>query len=109
MATPYSKVVLEIVGEGKTDLGCCKPPSPPNKGVVPILVHRSCGKPQGMLVKRRPYSSLQGKGSREKGPVLQTAGAYNKSDGSVFVIDSEGDLTGRKKRIGGRDAIASLP
>jgi hypothetical protein len=96
--------VLEIVGEGKTDLGVVAPPSPPNEGVVPILVHTLCDRPQKMLVKRRPFASLQGKGLAKKVQFAKRQASCNRSDGAVFVIDSDGDLAGRlSELVEGRD------
>jgi hypothetical protein len=106
LPTPCSNVVVEIVGEGKTDLGTVAPPSPPNKGVVPILVHSLCGRPQGMLVKRLPFALLQSKskGLAKKVQFAKRQASCNGSDGVVFVIDSDGDLAGRMSElVEGRD------
>lgn len=101
---PNESVVLEIVGEGKTDLGAIDAPKRPDKGVVPILVHKLCGKPPHMLVKRRGFASLQGKGLTQKVQFVKRQAFYSRSHGAVFVIDSEGDLTGRlDEMIDGRD------
>jgi hypothetical protein len=108
--TQRAKVVIEVVGEGRTDVGLTETasepsePLPPQAGVVPILVHALCGKPGAMLVKRRPYSALQGKTRAQKVQFAKRQSLYNNSRGIVFVLDSEGDLKGRKKElIEGRD------
>lgn len=104
-----AKVVLEVIGEGRTDIGFVNCPDeslfgPPDKGVVPILVHALCDKPDAMQVKRRPYSSLQGKTRAQKVQFAKRQSLYNGSHGMVFVLDSEGDLKGRvKELIAGRD------
>ena len=93
--TPSSMVVLEIIGEGRTDVGVVTPPSPPSEGVVPILVHRLCGRPSGMLVKRRAFAFLQGKRLAKKVQFAKRQASCSRSHGVIFVIDSEGDLAGR--------------
>ena len=45
--TPRDKVVIEVIGEGQTDVGFAKMPGPPNEGVVPILVHNSAASRPG--------------------------------------------------------------
>ena len=57
--TRDAAIVIEVFGEGKTDLGSDLGPQPPDKGVLPILVHRLCGRPEQMLAKRRAYAFLQ--------------------------------------------------
>ena len=97
-------LIIEVVGEGKADIG-----RRPTEGVVPILTRKLCGKPQRMLVKRRAYAMLQGKGRWRKVQFAKRQAHYNKTtDGVVFVLDSEGDqkkLKGAKKDLEkGRDA-----
>ena len=110
--TYRAKAVIEVVGEGRTDVGLVETsgepsdPSPPNKGVVPIVVHALCGKPDTMLVVRRQYASLQGRGKTraQKVHFAKRQALYNNSAGIVFVLDSEGDLKGRTRElIEGRD------
>ena len=48
---PDDKVVIEVFGEGKTDVGHDPQLRRPQKGVVPTLLHKLCGKPQRMRVK----------------------------------------------------------
>ena len=56
-------VVIEIVGEGRTDSGRGgNQPERPTTGVVPIIVHRLCNQPEPMRIRRRPLPFLQGKG-----------------------------------------------
>src|SRR5947199_5822804 len=64
---PDSTLVLEICGEGKTDVGQTAPPGktppvqePPTQGVLPVLVHTLCGKPASMTVVRRAFPHLIG-------------------------------------------------
>jgi len=86
-------VVLEIFGEGKTDIGKAKSSEPelPRTGVVAILVHMLCGCPASMRVKRKPSIFLQGKGWTQKVKFAKRQAFYNKSAGVVFVLDTEGD------------------
>ena len=54
---PENSVVLEVFGEGKTDIGKESAlPRLPDQGVVPILVHRLCDKPAVMRVKTKRYA-----------------------------------------------------
>jgi len=106
--TPNAAVVIEVFGEGKTDIGNNDVgPQPPDQGVVPILVHRLCDRPAQMLVKRRAYAFLQGKGLSQKVWFAKRQACYNRSAGAVFVMDSEGDEKDRRMRHGeltsGRD------
>ena len=103
---PKDSVVVEIIGEGKTDFGPHAPVGPPGKGVLPILVHKLCGKPQQMLVKRRSFAMLEGrgKGLAKKVQFTKRQAQQNKSDGVVFVLDTEGDMAGRLQAMTeGRD------
>lgn len=45
------KVVVEVFGEGKTDVRSGPELQRPQQGVVPILLHRLCGRPKAMRVK----------------------------------------------------------
>jgi hypothetical protein len=96
--THDAAIVIEIFGEGKTDMGTGTGMLPPNKGVLPILVHRLCGRPSQMVVKRRAYAFLQGKGLSQKVRFAKRQANYNRSAGAVFVMDSEGDERERKKK-----------
>ncbi len=111
---PERRVMLEIFGEGKTDIGEGAGPDSPSTGVVPILVHALCGKPNGMLVKRRAFAFLQGKKLPQKVHFAKRQACYNGSAGAVFVVDSEGDtreLTKKKFDLEhGRDqALPEFP
>jgi hypothetical protein len=105
--TYRAKVAIEVIGEGRTDVGLVETtsqpsaPSPPYEGVLPIIVHSLCGKPDTMLVVRRQYASLQGKTRAQKVHFAIRQAIYSpaKPAGVVFVLDSEGDLKGRKKEL----------
>ncbi len=105
MPTPESVRVIEIIGEGKTDIGNAQDrPEPPTRGVVPILVHRLCQEPEAMLVRRRPMTHLQGKGRWQKVTFAKRQAYYNGSAGVVFVIDTEGEHPKQRKELErGRD------
>ena len=90
---PEAPVVIEVFGEGKTDVRPDAEPGPPSQGVVPILMHRLCGRPPRMRVKRKAVAFLQGKGLRQKVRFAKRQARYNRSDGVVFMMDSEGDET----------------
>jgi hypothetical protein len=103
--TYRAKVVIEVIGEGRTDVGLAETSCElPAKGVVPIIVHALCGKPDEMLVTRRQHASLQGKTRAQKVHFAKRQALYNQSAGVVFVLDSEGGLKSRiKELIEGRD------
>jgi hypothetical protein len=93
-------VTLELFGEGKTDIGKAEGvPVRPTSGVLPRLLHSLCGKPDNMLVKRRPVSFLQGKGWVQKVKFAKRQAFYNKSAGVVFVMDTEGEQRKRMKEL----------
>ena len=106
--SPDDNVVIEIHGEGKTELRHDPKPRPPDHGVVPILVYKLCGEPDRMLVKRYGVPFLQqkgtGKGLWQKVRFARRQAIYSGSHAAVFVRDSEGEL---EKKIGelnkGRD------
>ena len=107
--SPEDRVVVEVFGEGKTDVGHDPRPQPPTRGVVPILLHRLCGKPGSMFVKRYGIPFLQqkntGRGLHRKVTAAKKLARQNRSHAAVFVMDSEGDLKGRREELAkGRDA-----
>lgn len=89
--SPDGNLVVEIFGEGKTDVGKAADTEDPHTGVVPILVHTLCGKPAQMQVKRKASYLLQGKGLWQKVAFAKRQTHYNRSAAMVFVMDSEGD------------------
>jgi len=110
--SPENSVVIEIFGEGKTDVGHDTSPQPPTRGVVPILVHTLCGKPARMLVKRYGQPFMQQKGPlKRKVRFAKRQARLNRSDGAVFVVDSEGDLRQRTRDLndGRRAEPGSFP
>jgi hypothetical protein len=97
--------VLEVFGEGKTDIGKeSTTPRLPDQGVVPILVHRLCDKPSVMRVKTKRYAHLEGKGLWQKVRFAKRQARYNKDTyGAVFVLDTEGDDRVLSELAKGRD------
>ena len=98
-------IVLEVFGEGKTDIGKeSAMPRLPDQGVVPIVVHGLCGKPAVMRVKTKRYAYLQGKGLWQKVRFAKRQARYNKDTcGAVFVLDTEGIDTVITELAKGRD------
>jgi hypothetical protein len=86
-------IVLEVFGEGKTDIGTeSHQPREPIEGVVPILVHRLCDKPARLRVKSKRFAFLQGKRLWQKVWFAKRQASYNRgTSGVVFVLDTEGD------------------
>ncbi len=103
--SPEADVVIEIIGEGKTDVGQSAKTERPASGVVPILLYMLCGKPHRMLVKRRSTLFLQGKGLWQKVRFAKRQAKYNRATaGVVFVVDSEGELKTKREALSkGRD------
>ena len=97
---PESSVVIEVFGEGKTDVGHDPTPQRPARGVVPVLLCTLCGRPGRMLVKRcgRPFMQQIG-GLAKKVSFAKRQARISGSAGAVFVVDSEGDLKGRMREL----------
>ena len=106
-------VVIECVLEGSTEGTGDSSPQPPNRGVLPILVYKLCGKPRDMKVVGRPFDFLQGKGLRQKIRFARQRAKNAESSGMVFVLDSEGtskDREGKLKELErGRTRGAAIP
>jgi hypothetical protein len=88
--SPDDRVVIEFCGEGKDDIGGTGEMGPPDEGVVPILVHTLCDRPERMRVKRRRLMHLEGKGFAKKAHFLKRQALLSKYQAVVFVVDSEG-------------------
>jgi hypothetical protein len=103
---PAHEPVIEIIGEGKTDRGRgADRPEPPTTGVLPILVHGLCDRPQAMRVRHRPLPFLQGKGLWQKVRFAQRQASSSGSAGLVFVLDTEGNHPGQLEQLQrGRDS-----
>jgi hypothetical protein len=106
MPKPEAGHVIEIVGEGKTDRGQgTDQPEAPTNGVVPVLVHRLCDRPDSMRVRQRPLPFLQGKGLWQKVRFAKRNAFNSGSAGLVFVLDTEGNHTGQLEQLQrGRDS-----
>ena len=102
---PDDERIIDIVGEGVTDLGVGGDrPCLPTSGVLPILVHGLCGHPNSMKVRRRKAAFLMGRGQCEKLRFAMTQ--YRGSRGVVYVVDTDGDHPGRIDRLRAiRDSI----
>ena len=92
-------LVVEVIGEGKTDVGDDPKPQRPNHGVVPILLYSLCDEPDRMQVKRRKLAMLEGKGLRQKVRFAKRQARLNRSAAAVVVVDSEGDHNQLKRKI----------
>lgn len=93
-------IIIEVVGEGKTDVG--KPTQQaerPTEGVVPVLVFALCDRPATMRVKRKPMVHLEGKGLWQKVRFAKRQAHYSGSHGAVFVNDTEGDFRSRSQEL----------
>ena len=98
-----ASVVIEVFGEGKTDVEdeATEPaPEDPSRGVLPILVRTLCGSPATMRVKRYGRRFMMKPGSlKQKARFAKRQARINGSAGAVFVVDSDGDLKGRKRDL----------
>ncbi len=93
--SPSDRIVIEVFGEGKTDVGEDESrPHRPEIGVVPILLHTLCGSPSRMFVKRYGRRFMQSKGSlKQKVRFAKRQAKYNAGTvAAVFAVDSDGDL-----------------
>jgi hypothetical protein len=102
MADDEALVVVEVVGEGVVDIGpITRDPQAetPDRGVVPILLHRLCGEPETLRVKRRRIAFLQGKNLAAKVRFARRQAPYNGSSGLVIVLDTEGDHPARIEQL----------
>ena len=89
---PDPVIVIEIIGEGVTDLGEGDDrPSRPDTGVLPIFIHMLCERSDSLRVRRKRFAFLQGKGLEGKLKFNIRQAPYNGSAGIVFVLDTEGD------------------
>jgi hypothetical protein len=97
-------VVIEVIGEGKTDVGALKTAGrieaeQPTSGIVPVLLHNLCGRPTEMRVIRRSFADLQRKGGLDRKVLYAKVQAfYSGRDGVVFVVDTEGKKPDRKRK-----------
>jgi hypothetical protein len=92
--TPASptEVVIEICGEGKTDVAKRDvTPVVADAGVVTVLTRRLCDDPPQLRVKRSPLMFLQGKGMWQKVLFFKRNAQINGAAGCVFVLDTEGN------------------
>ncbi len=106
-------IVIEVIGEGKTDV--CETtnhgsqggpsPQPPDRGMIPILVHTLCGRPPTMRVKCRRLAFLQKKGSlSQKVRFGRSQARITGSHAVVFVVDSDGNWKSKySELVKGRD------
>lgn len=106
---PEGSIIIEIFGEGKTDVGTQQEDDPkpetPHHGVVPIIVHKLCNNPGIMKVRRHRTIFLQGKGLWQKVRFARLNKCNEASGGAVYVVDSEGDLKSKREELcKGRDA-----
>jgi hypothetical protein len=85
-----TNLVIEVIGEGIADIGSEQKSGLPDSGIVPILLHKLCGKPRRMRIKRKPIAFLSGKGLAKKAQFAKRQAFYNRSHAAVFVVDSEG-------------------
>ena len=93
-------VVIEVFGEGKTDVRHDPEAKSPTKGVVPILLYALCDKPTHLLVRCFGTPFMMSKGPlRRKVRFAKRQAKANDSAGAVFVVDSEGDLRARLEEL----------
>ena len=109
--SPEDTVVVEIFGDGKTEVRLDTELQRPSKGVLSILVYKLCGKPQRMRVKSMPYPHLQRGSLSQKVRFARQQAAYNGSQAVVFVVDTEGNLKDKRRELekGRKQGPAKLP
>jgi hypothetical protein len=106
------RIIIEVYGEGRTDVGMDVRPEHPQGGVLPILLHSLCGRPNAMRVKcyGRPFLGQRGS-LLQKVRFARRQSYYNRSNGAVFVVDSDGAFAEKNQALHkGRDlGPSSLP
>lgn len=107
MAKQRPPSIIDVVGEGRTDVGPdVKEAEPPTQGVVPVLLYTLCGKPPEMLVRRYRFASLQGKGLWQKVRFAKLRARNFGAAAATFVIDTEGQLEETRTELHrGRDSV----
>jgi len=95
-----TNIVIEVMGEGVADIGSEQKSDLPDSGIVPILLHKLCGKPSRMRIKRKPIAFLSGKGLAKKVQFAKRQAFYNRSHAAVFVVDSEGGHKEFQSKLG---------
>ncbi|MGL6073387.1 MAG: DUF4276 family protein [Fimbriiglobus sp.] len=90
--TTAAVLVIEIFGEGKTDIGYSdSKPVPAMEGVVPVLTRRLCGDPPQLLVKRTPeHAFMHNKPRTKKVLFAKRQSRINGHAACVYVVDTEG-------------------
>ena len=104
---PESVVVLQLYGEGVTDVGPqTTNPVHPTKGIATIFVHALCGAMPQLRVRSAHYAHLHGKKSLwQKVKFAKRQSFYDRGvSGVVFIMDSEGIPEVLNELIHGRDA-----
>jgi hypothetical protein len=102
---PESTVVVQLYGEGLTDVGPqSEKPTLPEKGVVTILVHKLCGSSSRLRFRSSHFPHLQGKNLSQKVRFAKRQSFYSRIPGVVFVMDSEGIFEVLADLTQGRDA-----
>ena len=87
------EIIIEIFGEGSTDVGgITDEPTVATSGVVPILTRKLCGDPDNLRVRPQRYMFLSRKKDRwQKVRFVKRQARINGSQGCVFIVDTEGD------------------
>ncbi len=85
--SPDNSVVIDIIGEGKTDYDA----------VVPVLLRKLCDEPGNLDCNCRKFSHLEGKGYKKKFVLAKRRASLCGSAGVVAVVDSEGTTADMKK------------
>lgn len=89
---PDSLIVIEVFGEGVTDLGeSSDKPRLPDSGVVPVLLHKLCDSPPNLRVKTKRVSFLVKGSLSRKAWFAKRQAKYNGASGVVFVLDTDGE------------------
>lgn len=103
---PLPDIVIEIFGEGSTDVGkTTQVPSIADSGVVTILTRRLCGDSSQLRVRQKAYMFLQDKKRWQKVRGAKRNARINGSAGCIFVLDSEGDQASIRAELQtGRDS-----
>lgn len=87
-----NQVVIQIIGEGKTESGRDRSDlQSPKSGVLRIIVHKLCGNPYDIKFDFKPFHSLQQGGLDRKAHFARRQAYYSNYSGVVLVVDTDGD------------------
>ena len=108
---PSTPKVIELVCDGKAEGGPPDDvPKRPSIGVLTLFIHRLCGEPSDLLVRRRkPLFLSSGTHLWRRVEQTKVRAADHGESGLVYVVDTEGDSPARKLKELDKGRAAKRP